>query len=62
MVLETVTVKELIGKLEEYPPDVKVYYSTKYALTPLSLRLVENDKYLIIEMSDDSKDLFHTEY
>ena len=54
--METVTVEELITILEEYPNDMKVYYSTKYALVPFNVRKVE--KYLILEMSDEVKYLF----
>lgn len=54
--METVTVEELISILDKYPSDLKVFYSSVYALTPFNLRVFE-DKYLIIEMSDEFREL-----
>ena len=59
--METVTVGELIKILEKYPSDLKVFYSTRYALTSFDLSVV-NDKYLIFEMSDEFKELLSDDY
>ena len=54
--METLTVSELIEVLEKYPKDMKVYYSTKYALVPFSVRRVE--EYLLLEMTTEVQELF----
>lgn len=59
--METITVEELINLLEQYPLDLKVFYATRYALTPFSLRVFD-EKYLIIEMSDEFKELISNDY
>ena len=59
--METMTVKEVIDALQKYPNDMEVWYSTKYALVPLSVRVLEED-HLVMDMSDEAKDLFKTEY
>ena len=39
--METLTVKELMEELSQYPEDMEVYYATKYALTPLEVKQYE---------------------
>ena len=60
--METVTVGELIRILEEYPSTTKVYYSTRYALTPIQVRMIA-DEFVVVEMTDESKKLLtHQDY
>ena len=47
--MKSITVKDLIKELSEYPMDMEVYYVTRYALIPLELELFE-DKYLGVDM------------
>ncbi|MBQ2652509.1 MAG: hypothetical protein IJF83_03050 [Methanobrevibacter sp.] len=39
--LKTLTITELINELSQYPPDMEVYYATKYALVPLEVKEYE---------------------
>ena len=39
--MATITVEELIQELSKYPMEMEVYYSTKYALTPLEVKQLE---------------------
>lgn len=51
------TVKDLLELLEEYEDGVRVFYSTRYALVPLSVKLIEDD-ILVFDMSDEAKKSF----
>lgn len=39
---KTLTIHELINELSTYPPEMEVYYATKYALVPLEVKKYEN--------------------
>ena len=52
-----VNVKDLLKVLGEYDGCVRVFYSTRYALVPLSVKLVEED-ILVFDMSDEAKKSF----
>lgn len=61
MNIDTFTVGELIKELQEYSSDVKVYYSTKYALTPFTLHYSKDGDCLILEMSKEYIELLGNE-
>lgn len=47
--MKTLTVRELIEELSQYPSDMEVYYTTRYALTPLEVKKFE-DRCIGIDM------------
>lgn len=52
--MKTTTVKELIKELSQYPGDMEVYYTTKYALTPLEVKRY-SDRCIGIDMKASEK-------
>ena len=59
--MKTKTVGELIKELKEYSDDTLIYYSTKYALTPFSIRYSSEGDCLIIEVIKEYSELLGNE-
>lgn len=39
---KTLTIKEVLNELSQYPQEMEVYYTTKYALVPLEIKKYGN--------------------
>ena len=52
-----INVAGLIQELSKYPPEMEVYYSTKYALVPCTVKKLEN-RCIAIDMAETEKEKY----
>lgn len=56
---EILCVGDLIYELSKYPSDRKVFYTTRYALAKLDIKLL--DSYVVVDMTDECKEVLKFE-
>lgn len=54
---DIINIAGLIQELSKYPPEMEVYYATKYALVPCTVKKLD-DRCVTIDMAEMEKDKY----